>query len=245
MQAAAAGCASQPYLVVAALQAVWGSSMAGGQHVSTGGGAAGLRLPPLPPAKQRMPRGSPAGLNRPPCTACAPTCPPCRRTAGGQAGKKASGQSHGRVRSREQAAARGAATQQRSRRGRLRRRPAAAAQLPPTFSQTFRYCTRTPLALCMGTCGRAGGGPGGRKPFRTGDAGQQRSPRQPAPRQGAQPVKPYLGCASSCKPRRYRPPAAPTWKLIDSGGRLQGLRSRVVAISSTDAASVCSASPAN
>lgn len=36
-----------------------------------------------------------------------------------------------------------------------------------------------------------------------------------------------------------------TWKLMLSGGRLQGLRSRVVAMSSTDAVSVCSASPAN
>lgn len=36
-----------------------------------------------------------------------------------------------------------------------------------------------------------------------------------------------------------------TWKLMDSGGRLQGLRSRVVAISSTLAVSVCSASPVN
>lgn len=113
-----------------------------------------------------------------------------------------------------------------------------------TFSQTLRYCTLTPLALCMGTCGRWASTSGVSRRQMVECLGDMRGGRWEQASAGVLKLTSWSTRDYNRAPQN-KAAAPPTWKLMDSGGRLHGLRSRVVAISSTLAVSVCSASPAN
>ena len=99
------------------------------------------------------------------------------------------------------------------------------------FSHTRRYCTRRPLALYIGTCSRTCSSQRLASvvsecrctDYRLWEAGRCHA---------IQPPRVTLRCLLLLR--------CPTWKVIWTGGRDQGLGSRVVVTRSTPAYSVCS-----